>query len=78
MSLNKHDFDSHHRAKRMRALKIDFLIIIIALLLGIWMSMDHPPPTSNTPAFHKAQVERHRPQAGAIETMMVRSTYPMN
>jgi hypothetical protein len=70
MTLNKHDFDSHRRAKRMRALKIDFLIIVIALLIGIWMTIDHPPPASNTPAFHKAHAERHLSQERPIDTMM--------
>jgi hypothetical protein len=54
MSLNKHDFDAHRRAKRMRALKIDLIIIVISLLLGIWMMIDHPVPAPNAPAFHKA------------------------
>jgi hypothetical protein len=55
MSLNKHDFDVHRRAKRMRALRIDFIIIVMSLLLGLWMMMDHPAPAPNAPAFHRAE-----------------------
>lgn len=37
----------------MRALKIDLIIIVVSLLLGIWMTIDHPAPAPNAPAFHK-------------------------
>jgi hypothetical protein len=54
MSLNKYDIDEHRRSKRMRALKIDIIIIVMSLLLGIWLVIDHPQPALNAPAFHKA------------------------
>lgn len=69
MSLNKYDFDAHRQAKRMRALKIDIIIILLSLVLGIWMLMDHPPPAPNAPAFHKAQHTGKQGNAHASEVL---------
>ncbi|RYD89048.1 hypothetical protein [Noviherbaspirillum suwonense] len=55
MSLNKHDLDSYRRAKRLRAQKIDFLIVVLFILIAIFMTMEHPPPRPGAPAFHKVE-----------------------
>jgi hypothetical protein len=73
MSLNKYDFDAHRHAKRMRALKIDFIIIVTSLLLGIWMMTDHPPPASNAPAFHKANALERNYGARKVQEVLARS-----
>jgi len=52
MSLNKYDLNAYRRAKRMRALKIDFLIVIFALAAIIMISREHPQPRPGAPAFH--------------------------
>lgn len=73
MSLNKYDFDAHRQAKKMRALKIDF-IIIMSLLLGIWIMTDHPPPAANAPAFHKASTLERNIDARNVPEVLARST----
>ena len=55
MSLNKNDLDAFRRAKRMRALKIDFLIVIFALMAVILITRDHPAPRPGAAAFHVKQ-----------------------
>jgi hypothetical protein len=55
MSLNKHDLDAYLQAKRQRAQKIDFLIVVLFLLIGIFLTIDRPPQGSGTPAFYRAQ-----------------------
>ena len=55
MSLNKYDLTAYRRAKRKRALKIDFLIVIFALAAVILISRDHPQPRPGAPAFHVQQ-----------------------
>jgi uncharacterized membrane protein len=62
MSLNKSDLDAHRRAKRVRALKIDLLIVILSLAAVIVMMMDHPEPRPGAPAFHRAQPEVKIPE----------------
>lgn len=52
MSLNKHDLTAYRRAKRRRALKIDFLIVIFTLTAVILIARDHPQPRPGAPAFH--------------------------
>jgi hypothetical protein len=52
MSLNKYDLNAHRRAKRIRALKIDFLIVIFTLSAIILISREHPQPRPGAPAFH--------------------------
>lgn len=52
MSLNKYDLTAYRRAKRIRALKIDFLIVIFTLAAIILISREHPQPRPGTPAFH--------------------------
>ncbi|MBK4736228.1 hypothetical protein [Noviherbaspirillum pedocola] len=74
MSLNKYDFDVHRQAKKMRALKIDFIIIVMSLLLGIWMMTDHPPPAANAPAFHKASAVERNIDARNVQEVLARST----
>ena len=74
MSLNKYDFDAHRQAKKMRALKIDFIIIVMSLLLGIWMMTDHPPPAANAPAFHKASSVERNIDAPNVQEVLARST----
>jgi hypothetical protein len=74
MSLNKYDFDAHRRAKRMRALKIDFIIIVMTLVIGIWMMIDHPPPAPNAPAFHKAQKSSEPSSESSITDVLARSS----
>lgn len=56
MSLNKYDLTAHRRAKRLRALKIDFLIVIFTLAAIILISREHPQPRPGAPAFH---VQKH-------------------
>jgi len=52
MSLNKYDLTAYRRAKRIRALKIDFLIVIFTLAAIILISRDHPQPRPGAPSFH--------------------------
>ncbi|MFS0753766.1 hypothetical protein ABC383_03620 [Noviherbaspirillum sp. 1P10PC] len=52
MSLNKYDLTAYRRAKRIRALKIDFLIVIFTLAAIILISREHPQPRPGAPAFH--------------------------
>ena len=61
MSLNKHDLHTHRRTKRSRALKIDLLIIVLFALAAIFIAMDHQPPRSGSPAFHKAETSPNVP-----------------
>jgi len=52
MSLNKYDLSAYRRAKRLRALKIDFLIVIFTLAAIILISREHPQQRPGAPAFH--------------------------
>jgi hypothetical protein len=52
MSLNKYDLNAYRRAKRKRALKIDFLIVIFTLAVMILINREHPQPRPGAPAFH--------------------------
>ena len=52
MSLNKYDLTAYRRAKRIRALKIDFLIVIFTLATIILIAKGHPQPRPGAPAFH--------------------------
>jgi len=56
MSLNKYDLTAYRRTKRIRALKIDFLIVIFTLAAAILISRDHPQRRPGAPAFH---VQKH-------------------
>jgi hypothetical protein len=52
MSLNKYDLTAYRQAKRLRALKIDFLIVIFTLAAIILISREHPQHRPGAPAFH--------------------------
>lgn len=57
MSLNKHDLDTFRRAKRLRAQRIDMLILVLFLLVSIFLTLDRPIPGPGDPAFHKAEAK---------------------
>lgn len=61
MSLNKHDLDSFRRAKRYRARKIDLLIILLFLLIGTVVTLDHPPRKPGAAVFHQTQIKAPTP-----------------
>lgn len=52
MSLNKYDLNAFRQAKRRRALKIDFLIVVFAIVACALIAREHPPPRQGAPAFH--------------------------
>jgi hypothetical protein len=52
MSLNKYDLNAYRRAKRIRALKIDFLIVVVTLAAIIFITREHPQHRPGAPAFH--------------------------
>jgi hypothetical protein len=75
MSLNKYDLNAYRRAKRIRALKIDFLIVIFALAAIILITREHPPPRPGAPAFHvqkQSTPELEKAKTNAIIATVVR------
>jgi hypothetical protein len=75
MSLNKYDLTAYRRAKRIRALKIDFLIVIFTLAAIILISREHPQPRPGAPAFHvqkQTVPDTQKPPANAIVATAVR------
>lgn len=72
MSLNKYDLNAHRRAKRIRALKIDFLIVAFALTAIILITREHPQPRPGAPAFHAQK--QSTPQMGESTTKAIVAT----
>jgi hypothetical protein len=75
MSLNKYDLNAYRRAKRIRALKIDFLIVVFTLAAIILISREHPQARPGAPAFHvqkQSTPETEKSTTNAIVATAVR------
>ena len=70
MSLNKYDLTAYRRAKRRRALKIDFLIVIFTLAAIILVSREHPEPRPGAPAFHVQKQSSPDPQKSSESAIL--------
>lgn len=75
MSLNKHDLDNFRRAKRLRAQKIDLLIIVLFLLLAVLVTRDHPPSRPGAPVFHQVETKAPPTQEDMAQPVIARAPH---